>query len=228
MRTLGNLEYGDANTIKKALATIADKTTEFEAYRKAFTDLGYELGRVIRAEYRDIPASRIMMACSSEDADWLATGLEQGLDKGTLKKSIYWTSREIVCQNPDGYKIEIAPIEKAYEETIDDCRLLIVVKSIISTSCVVKTQLTRLMDTLTPEHIVIAAPVMYKDGEPNLRKEFPEEISNKFRFVYFAIDDERIGNEVVPGVGGSVYPRLGLGDENVKNSYIPQLVFDIL
>ena len=65
---------------------------------------------------------------------------------------------------------------------------------------------------------------MYKDGIPNLMREFPKEISNRFNFVTFAIDDERKGNEVVPGIGGMVYPRLGLVDIETKNRYIPEMV----
>ena len=72
--------------------------------------------------------------------------------------------------------------------------------------------------------IVIMAPVMYKDAQPNLLKEFPEEISNKFHFLQFAVDEDRQGNEVIPGIGGMVYPRLGLGDINKKNQYIPHMV----
>ena len=69
------------------------------------------------------------------------------------------------------------------------------------------------------------APVMYKDGVPNLKSEFPESVNSKFEFLAFAIDEVRLENgEVVPGIGGMVYPRLGLGDIAAKNSYIPEIV----
>ena len=106
---------------------------------------------------------------------------------------------------------------------------MVVVKSIISSSCVVKTQLTRLVGKINPEQIAIAAPVMYKDSIPNLRKEFPETIAQKFDFFTFAVDDERsANNEVIPGIGGMVYTRLGFGDMDSKNSYMPQIVLDRL
>lgn len=73
------------------------------------------------------------------------------------------------------------------------------------------------------------APVMYKDGMPNLIKEFPESVSSKFEFLTFAIDEDRLDNgEIVPGIGGMVYPRLGLGDIVAKNSYIPEMVMNRL
>lgn len=227
MRKFENLQYGDANIIKESLEVLANPKTEVKEYREAFMTLGLELGKVLASQYCKIPASKTMLVCASEDADWLATGVEKGYNKGELKKAVYWSSREIVYED-NGKKIEIAPIEKAYEESINECKLLIIVKSIISTSCVVKTQLTRLLGKVNPDKIAILAPVMFKEGVPNLKKEFPTKISNKFNFITFAIDDERKGNEVVPGIGGMVYPRLGLGDMKEKNRYIPQMLFDKL
>lgn len=224
MRKFENLQYGDEAVIKASLDALADKGTNVNDYREAFRTLGVELGKVLASEYRTALANHTMLVCASEDADWLAAGVESGFGKGELKKSVYWNSREVIHTNEDGSKVEISPIEKAYEEAIDDCRLLVIVKSIISTSCVVKTQLTRLIGKTTPDQIAILAPVMYKDGVPNLMREFPEEISSKFHFITFAVDDEREGSEVIPGIGGMVYPRLGLGDMETKNRYIPEMV----
>jgi hypothetical protein len=224
MRTFENLQYGNEAVIKASLEALADKTTGVEEYRKAFRVLGEELGKVLVYEYKTTPAAKTMLVCASEDADWLATGVESGFGKGELKKSVYWSSREVVYTNEDGSKVEISPIVKAYEEPIEDCQLLVIVKSIISTSCVVKTQLTRLIGKISPRQIAILAPVMYKDGIPNLMREFPSEISSRFHFVTFAIDDERVNSEVIPGIGGMVYPRLGLEDIETKNHYIPEMV----
>ena len=224
MRKFENLQYGDEAVIKASLDALADKNTNVNDYREAFRTLGVELGKVLASEYRMALADHTMLVCASEDADWLAAGVESGFGKGELKKSVYWNSREVIHTNEDGSKVEISPIEKAYEEPINDCRLLVIVKSIISTSCVVKTQLTRLIGKTTPDQIAILAPVMYKDGGPNLMHEFPEEISSKFHFITFAVDDEREGSEVIPGIGGMVYPRLGLGDMETKNRYVPEMV----
>lgn len=224
MRRYENLQYGDEKVIRSSLDVLADKTTSVEAYRNAFETLGVELGHALAQQVSDVPAEEIMLVCASEDADWLAKGVENGLGKGKLPVSVYWSTRNTVYQSENGEKIEISPIVKAYEEPITKCRLLVIVKSIISSSCVVKTQLTRLIDRVHPERIVIMAPVIYKDAQPNLLKEFPEEISNKFYFLQFAVDEDRQGNEVIPGIGGMVYPRLGLGDQDKKNQYIPQMV----
>lgn len=66
---------------------------------------------------------------------------------------------------------------------------------------------------------------MFKGAEENLRNEFPSSISSKFQFIYLVTDDEQNEQgEVVPGIGGMVYQRLGLGDNTNKNKYIPSLI----
>ena len=225
MRRFKNLQNADEQLVRCMLDKLADKSTGVDDYRDAFNKLGVELGKVLASEIDGISSEEIMLVCASEDADWLAAGVESGIGKGDLKKSVYWSTRENVYKDENGGTLEISPIVKAYEEPIENCRLLVVVKSIISSSCVVKTQLTRLIGKINPERIVIMAPVMYKDGVPNLKSEFPESVNSKFEFLAFAIDEDRLENgEVVPGIGGMVYPRLGLGDIAAKNSYIPETV----
>ena len=89
MRTFKNLQYGDEAVIRASLEALTEKTTGVEEYRKAFRVLGEELGKVLAYEYKAIPAEHTMLVCASEDADWLATGVESGFGKGELKKSVY-------------------------------------------------------------------------------------------------------------------------------------------
>lgn len=229
MRRFENLQNADEQLVRCMLDRLADKSTGVDDYREAFSKLGVELGKTLANEIEDVRPDEIMLVCASEDADWLAAGVETGIGKGDLRKSVYWSTRETVYKDEKGEKLEISPIVKAYEEPIEKCRLLVVVKSIISSSCVVKTQLTRLIGKINPERIAILAPVMYKDGMPNLMSEFPESVNSKFEFKTFAIDEDRLENgEVLPGIGGMVYPRLGLGDIVAKNSYIPEMVMNRL
>jgi hypothetical protein len=59
-------------------------------------------------------------------------------------------------------------------------------------------------------------------AEGRLAAEFPSSTSGRFEYFTFAIDTERDQDDnVVPGIGGSVYARLGFED---KTSYVPELV----
>ena len=118
MRKYENLQYGDKNVILKSLNTLADKNTCVDDYRCAFETLGVELGHVLVKKMDDVPAEETMLVCASEDADWLAKGVEIGLGKGKLPISVYWSTRNTVYQSEDGDKIEISPIVKAYEDPI--------------------------------------------------------------------------------------------------------------
>ena len=105
-----------------------------------------------------------MLACASEDADWLARGVLESLSQKEVSLAVFWNER-ITLNASTG--LEYSPIIKSYIEPIDKCRTLVVVKSIISTSCVVRTQLTRLINDIYPQEIYIVAPVMYKDAQAN-------------------------------------------------------------
>lgn len=226
MRTYENLNASNEALVNGALNQLADQKTSVCDYRSAFATLGKELGKIVAERIDNIVSEEIMLVCASEDADWLAKGVVEGLNKGNIPISVFWSTREVLYED-GSEKLEVTPITKSYEEPIDKCRILIIVKSIISSSCVVKTQLTRLIGKMNPEKIEILAPVMYKDGKPNLIKEFPDDISAKFNFITFAVDDLRDDSgSIVPGVGGMVYPRLGLGDIDQKNSYIPDMVLE--
>ena len=112
-----------------------------------------------------------------------------------------------------------------YLEPVDRIDTLIVVKSIISGSCVVKTNLMDMLDKYTPEQIFILAPVMHKDAERKLKAEFNSDVTDRFTFYSFAIDNTREQDgTVIPGIGGDVYQRLGFKDQNDKNRYTPALI----
>lgn len=222
MRTFS--KYGSSEDAYRLLDMLSSNDTSVADYCDAFEGLGEILGRSL-LHTQEYVGARMMLACAAEDADWLATGVMRGLQREDMPIAVFWNDRVSIATLPDGNKVEISPIVKSYEDECEACDTLIIVKSIISTSCVVKTQLMRLLDSKQPTKIVVMAPVMFKDSDKHLRSEFPEDVAQKMEFFTLATDDERDGNVVIPGVGGMVYPRLGLGDAKQKNGYMPNLVW---
>ncbi|MBZ0234873.1 MAG: hypothetical protein K8M05_21275 [Deltaproteobacteria bacterium] len=195
------------------------------AYRDAMTTLGTSLGNVVA---KNVPsASKVLVAFTVEDADYLASGVLRALAQkrapGNLSVACFWNERIRLGQ---GGEVEEAPIVHQYVEPHPErVSALVMVKSIISTSCVVRTNLLRLLDETKPKHIFVVAPVLYKDARASLEKEFPDSVAAKFRYVYFAVDSKRTKDGlVVPGIGGSVYELLGLGTSTTKNRVRPALV----
>lgn len=208
--------------IQANLSLLADKQTRAEIYANALSILGKKLALHINPKITS--SEKIVLACTSEDADWLGKGILQTLWNTNINLAVFWNLRAKVDNDRE---LTIAPIVKSYIEEISNCKTLIICKSIIYTSCVVRTNLMFLINQINPDKIFIVAPVMFKSAENSLNKEFESSISKKFEYIYFAIDDEISDeDEVIPGIGGNIYQRLGLGDTQIKNKYIPQLVKD--
>lgn len=194
-----------------------------ERYRQQMLEIGKHLGKGIVPALDRKSSADICVVCTVEDADFLARGLIEKLEEAGLEQSIH-----LICLWNDKIKeegVSISPVRKEYKEDFNkDNSIFIIVKSIISGACVVKTNLTRAISASTPNQIFVASPVMLKGAEQRLSAEFPSSIHSKFEFVHFATDTEKNGEDVVPGIGGSVYELLGLGNSKEKNKYIPNIV----
>lgn len=210
--------------IQILLETLADKSSEPSLYQKAMTTIGTSLGNAILAEIKDEQCS-VYLACTVEDADFLARGILDQIEKHlpSVAFACFWNQRFSPFEVKD---LKVAPILRKYQEPTEKrVNFLVIVKSIISGACVVRTNLVHLIQKIEPEKIFIVAPVMYYNAEQKLKNEFEQEVCNKFKFFYFAKDDERTAEgEVIPGIGGMVYERLGFNGQNEKNSYVPDLV----
>ena len=208
---------------RRSLAALVDKSTPPEGYQAALRQLGESLGDALVAKLgADLP-KHICVVCTVEDADSLGAGMIDRLSALGLGSRV-----RVVCFWNDRIELNgesLAPILKEYREPCDlDQSVLVVVKSIISSACVVRTNLASMVAKSNPRRIFVAAPVMLKGAEANLQSEFVPELSRRFEYLTLAIDDERDGKMVVPGVGGDIYVRLGYGGAEQKNRYIPKLV----
>jgi len=222
-------DYSSPST-DKLLATLVSERTDVMHYRQAMKSLGGELARAIVPKVTAPNGSpTICVACTVEDADFLAQGmidglLAHGVGADKLRLFCFWNERLTRFDDEQSESFDIAPIVKQYEEPVDLGKaVLVVIKSIISGACVVKTNLSRLIDRAEPERIFVAAPVMHVEAKKRLEEQFPRTVSERFDFVTFAIDRVRNADKhtVVPGIGGSVYERLGFDD--VANA-LPSLV----
>lgn len=221
MRIYKNITFDKDRETIRLMQLLTEPDVSVEDYRHAFYRLGRELGLLLN-EKAGGNYGNTMLACASEDADWLVRGVLDVLSSDKVSLAVFWNERMML--DPKTH-LEYSPIVKSYVEPVEECRTLVLVKSIVSTSCVVKTQLTRLMTDIQPQKVYIVAPVMYKDAARNLKEEFPSALAEKFEFITFAVDTERDEQHgVIPGIGGMVYPRLGLGDVHDKNRYMPELV----
>jgi hypothetical protein len=165
------------------------------------------------------------LALTVEDADYLGAGVLDALTErgAVVSLACLWNERG------NGFDLDwadVAPIVQEYvEPPPSKLDHLVVVKSIISGACVVKTNIEHLFERMSPSQVHVAAPVMLDGAQLRLEEGFRPEIAALFRYWTFEIDNERLSSgEVVPGVGGEVYGRLGLGTKQTKNHFMPSLV----
>ncbi len=210
------------DSAKVNLATLADSSTNPKDYANALYSLGTELGSVLLKQFTAENNKNICIACTVEDADYLAKGIIDRLNEASLNVSLacFWNDRHAT--------LPIAPIIRKYREPeVNNADILVIVKSIISSACVVKTNLTFLIQGIEPKSIFVVAPVIHTHAHEKLEREFPKSISEKFKYIYFAKDDKKQADGIlVPGIGGSIYERLGFKDQAEKNQFTPQLVKD--
>lgn len=212
---------------KEKLKLLADHRTRPAQYRDLMYELGEMLGKKIAQEAEK--KRKALLICTAEDADYLANGIVRTLAPKVLdlKFACFWNFRT----RPEsaralGLDLDVAPIVKRYEEpTPHSLDFVVVAKSVISTACVVRHNLLDLLERKQPAQIFIAAPVMYEGADVSLRSDFPNAISEKFQFVYFAIDDDRDRRGfLIPGIGGDVFERLGFSPAQQKGTLIPDIV----
>lgn len=212
---------------EELLNVLINPSTVPDSYRRAMKDLGSELANdVLQRNLSSSSDSSYTLAVTAEDADFLAEGFKQQLAR--QHKEVYltcfWNNHKPI---PGG---SIAPVVHQFKQTgFEKSSTLVVMKSIISGSCVVKTNLLSLYNQMKPERVFIVAPVMHSKAEEKLRKEFPRAFSSKFEFVWFAKDSVRNQDgTVVPGVGGNVYERLGLEGMPAMHNLMPDSVKHLL
>jgi hypothetical protein len=204
---------------KADLRTLLASTDNPSVYSATMERLGRHLGDLLNQRISN--EQRCLLASTAEDADYLSRGIYDRLKVSHFTKAaVFWNNHYSV---PGG---SIAPIvHKFLEPGFETTNVLVIAKSVISGSCVVRTNILELIEYVNPETIYIVSPVMHSKSEAALKSEFPAEIAEKFEFIVLAVDEERLANgEVVPGIGGEIYPLLGLRDQPARASYMPQLV----
>lgn len=189
-------------------------------YRTVMTELGHQLAQVVLPQLASLDG--VVLICTNEDADFLARGLLAELETQGCKPALvcFWNDRVSL-----GVNDARAPIVRRYVEQTKATRTFLVLKSIISSSCVVRTNISELVYDLDPQDIFVLAPVILKGAQARLESEFEPTVACRFKYAWFAEDDQSKENgEVIPGVGGSVYELLGIGDSKTKNTFVPELV----
>ncbi|NWO06632.1 MAG: hypothetical protein HLX50_13365 [Alteromonadaceae bacterium] len=220
-------KYKGRGDINSYLDKLIAPSVSVSEYRDSMYCLGKYLAETLLSKLN--PDESYCIVSTAEDADFLSKGLIEVLRSRVkdLKIACFWNFHS---QPVKGGESTAPILRKFIEKGAEAADNLIVTKSVISGSCVVKTNLTALIENMSPRSIYVVAPVMHKDATTKLAREFPPGISQKFDYEYFATDVERDPetNEVIPGIGGNVYQLLGFQSQTQKNRYMPEILNDMI
>lgn len=216
-----------ARSLVENLPSLKDQVPQ---YREAMREIGSHLASAFFPKIASLKGRDVFVICTVEDADFLARGIIEKLEEELKNHESVRTRMMCIWNERVNHNgISSAPIVKAYEEEYNNEHpIFVVVKSIISGACVVKTNIARAISHSKPNQIFVVSPIMLEGAECRLKNEFPDSISDKFEFIHFATDTDKSlsGEEVVPGIGGSIYELLGIGNAHSKNKYLPKIVRD--
>lgn len=221
--TMNNRTYTPIAGIaaKRHLQGLLDSVSQPTLYRQHMTALGKLLASNIVTLLNN---KQTLVISTAEDADFLQRGVSEVLRDNYLSftLAVFWNHH---YQLPN--QSSVAPIvHKFIQSGYETATNVIIVKSVMSGSCVVRTNLIEMLgDMPDVENIFILAPVAHTQSEHKLKAEFPDKMADKFQFVTFAIDGTRSpSGDVIPGIGGQVYELLGLSDQPVLTAYMPEVV----
>ncbi|MBA8906475.1 uracil phosphoribosyltransferase [Aminobacter ciceronei] len=210
--------------VLNSLAALTETSTPPEAYRHALERLGDNLAHRM-SETVDLKDKIVLVVAGVEDVDSLGSGFIEVLTRAgaDVRLTCLWMDRKTL-RVPD--REEVANIIQEYMDPIPPhVDHFVVLKSIVSSSCTIRTSLLRMLDETDPERIHVASPVMLKGARKRLEAEFPTAVGDKFEYWVLAIDGQADENgNVIPGIGGSVYNRMGFNNQDDKNFYMPALV----
>lgn len=205
--------------VQDLLARLAERP-EPQEYRDLMVQIGEALALAIHARLRE--TSRVLLICTNEDADFLAKGILEGLERQgcpRISLACFWNDRKRMGS------LEVAPIVRRYVEPAEEFDVFVVVKSVISSGCVVRTNISEIVHEYNPHQIIVATPVIRAGAIEDLESDFDDSLVKRFEYIWFAQDDQINENgELIPGVGGSVYELEGIGTQATKNSFVPELI----
>ena len=119
MRTYKNLRFDDDKSTIRLMQTLSQPNISVTSYRKTFYEIGKALGQLLNKKTNG-NYGNTMLACASEDADWLAHGVLDGISQKEVSLAVFWNERVTLDSKTS---LEYSPIIKSFVEEIKDLML---------------------------------------------------------------------------------------------------------
>ena len=110
MRTYKNITFSNDQQTIKALQALSKPGISVDEYRGAFHQIGMALGTLLNSKVGN-SYGNTMLACASEDADWLAKGVIDSISQKNISLAVFWNGRITLNEET---KLEYSPIIKSF------------------------------------------------------------------------------------------------------------------
>lgn len=118
MRTYKHLTYDTNLETIHQMQALSKPGISIEDYRHSFYLIGKALGKLLNEQTHG-EYGNTMLACASEDADWLVHGVLDTLSQKKVSLAVFWNERITIN---DRAKLEYSPIVKSYIEPLSNVK----------------------------------------------------------------------------------------------------------
>lgn len=190
-------------------------------------DCGQALAVSLMESFQDAP-KKVCVMTPAEDADGITKGLTDHLQSHGIQVHLLCLWNHLSRPFVGGEMV--APILRTFtQDGYNECDQLVAVQSFLGDGTVLKTNITAHFDKLKPQLVHVLAPAMHTMLKPTLSRQFPEGISERFRFHTFVYDSDldAATGELKPGIGGLPAERMNLQRSTTYRGF-PHSVIELM
>lgn len=205
------------------LHRLDDSSLAPDAYGEILHDLGAGMGELM-ARHLDLKGKSVFLTVTVEEMDNLGAGMIEALSRSgaNVRVACLWLHRSVVL-TPE--PIEIARIIQQYvDERPHKVDHLIVLESIIASSCGVRTSIMRMLSDIAPGKIHVVSTIMAHEARSQLERELSGKTMGLLDYWTLAMDASRHDLRDILKEGGNPYERLGFKNQDDKNFHMPEFI----
>lgn len=202
-----------------------------DSYKKYMKFLGHHI--VLTKLLPTLERKRALhVICSVEDFDHIGSQTVRSLrSNGRIARfSCFWAQHEILAHRP---LIDIAPINRAYEENLTESRYtLVVVAAAVGSVTQIETMLLHIFSNEARplyDAIMLVAPFIHKSSISDLRRKLSTSYDGEISWHGYKVHKRLwMDGSPKPGLGKSGAARVGLDDPSAFRRHMPTYIRQLI
>lgn len=217
--------HPSGRSLRYLLDRLNDRSLAPDDYGRTLHDLGTVMGELM-ARHLVLKGKSVFLTVTVEEMDNLGAGMIEALSRSgaNVRVACLWLHRSVVLTPKP---IEVARIIQEYvDERPHKVDHLIVLESIIASSCGVRTSIMRLLSDIAPGSIHVVSAIMAREAGEQLEQELSGKMAGPLDYWTLAIDAPQNELRDILREGGNPYERLGFKHQEDKNFHMPDFIVE--